>query len=243
MDVIITLTSNFAIADGVAPDKTRMRTEFPYFGPVFTAQEQVGIRRSLNPLRRLRAARERTRKEGGAALALAHLGRGGLVFRSRQVRRTGQTCAFPADGSATRPIGWREWVHVGTRYKPIGVNILDQKLTETPEILNAYVEPSAMAVYERTGLWPEGAQIIKEFTAVQVGAGCDTTTFVCSTEFGEGIYESGFIGLGFMVKDSMRFPGQPRSLGILQLWPPAAALFPDCAADDHVHRVPCEARQ
>jgi hypothetical protein len=42
MDVIITLASNFALADGVAPDKTRIRTEFPYFGAPFTAQEQVG---------------------------------------------------------------------------------------------------------------------------------------------------------------------------------------------------------
>ena len=42
MDVIITLASNVALADGVAPDKTRIRTEFPYFGAPFTAQEQVG---------------------------------------------------------------------------------------------------------------------------------------------------------------------------------------------------------
>jgi hypothetical protein len=38
---------------------------------------------------------------------------------------------FAADGSATLPIEWRQWVHVGTRYKPIGLNILDQKLTKT----------------------------------------------------------------------------------------------------------------
>ena len=67
---------------------------------------------------------------------------------------------------------------MGTRYKPIGLNILDQKLTKTPEILNAYVEPSAMAVYKQTGQWPEGAQIIKEFTAVrQVGPGRDFRHF------------------------------------------------------------------
>jgi hypothetical protein len=51
--------------------------------------------------------------------------------------------SFTADGSAIRPVGWRQWVHIGMRYKPIGLNILDQKLTKTPEILNAYVEPSA----------------------------------------------------------------------------------------------------
>ena len=42
MIVMITLASNFALSDGVAPDKTRIRTEFPYFGAPFSAREQVG---------------------------------------------------------------------------------------------------------------------------------------------------------------------------------------------------------
>lgn len=43
MDVIITLASNVALADGVAPDRTRIRSDFPYFGPAFTAEEQAGV--------------------------------------------------------------------------------------------------------------------------------------------------------------------------------------------------------
>ena len=43
MDVIITLASNVALADGVAPDRTRTRTDFPYFGPAFSSEEQAGI--------------------------------------------------------------------------------------------------------------------------------------------------------------------------------------------------------
>lgn len=140
---------------------------------------------------------------GGVSFAIAYAGSEPEVNRAR----------FTADGSAIRPIGWRQWIHVGTRYKPIGINILDQKLTKTPEILNAYIEPSAMAVYERTGLWPDGAQIVKEFSAVRVGPGCNPNTFVCSSKFGDGIYESGFIGLGYMVKDAARFPSQPGHWG------------------------------
>ena len=94
-----------------------------------------------------------------AAWSIAHANSEDQVNRAR----------FVADGSAIRPMEWRQWVHIGTRYKPIGLNILDQKLTKTPEILNAYVEPSAMAVYQQTGQWPEGTQIVKELTAVQVG--------------------------------------------------------------------------
>jgi hypothetical protein len=43
MDVIITMASNVALSDGVAPDQTRIRPDFPYFGPPFTAEEQAGI--------------------------------------------------------------------------------------------------------------------------------------------------------------------------------------------------------
>lgn len=56
MDVIITLASNVALADGVAPDRTRIRPDFPYFGPAFTVEEQAGIvpalKRSPIPERR-----------------------------------------------------------------------------------------------------------------------------------------------------------------------------------------------
>ena len=43
MDIIITLASNVALADGVVPDKSRLRADFPYFGAPFTAEEQSGI--------------------------------------------------------------------------------------------------------------------------------------------------------------------------------------------------------
>ena len=35
MDVILTLATNTPLSDGVAPDKSRMRDEFPYFGEPF----------------------------------------------------------------------------------------------------------------------------------------------------------------------------------------------------------------
>jgi hypothetical protein len=43
MDVIVTMASNVALADGVAPDRTRIRPDFPYFGSPFTAEEQSGL--------------------------------------------------------------------------------------------------------------------------------------------------------------------------------------------------------
>jgi Domain of unknown function (DUF4331) len=43
MDVILTLATNTALGDGVAPDKSRTRSEFPYFGSPFTSAEQAEV--------------------------------------------------------------------------------------------------------------------------------------------------------------------------------------------------------
>ena len=43
MDVILTLATNTALGDGVSPDRTRVRDEFPYFGEPFSRAEQVDI--------------------------------------------------------------------------------------------------------------------------------------------------------------------------------------------------------
>jgi hypothetical protein len=117
---------------------------------------------------------------------------------------------FNSHGEALLPEGYRQWVHVGTRDNALGkLSILDGKPTVTPEVLDAYVEPRAFAAYQRTGKWPDGSQMVKEFAAVRTGAGCQTQTYLCTTEFGEGIFETGYTGLGMMVKDEKRFPSTP----------------------------------
>ena len=151
----------------------------------------------------------------GPALALAAISATAGVITASTAQTDSPTVARAqfTEGAVVLPVGYRQWHHIGTRYKPIGVNILDGKVTETPEIFNAYVEPGAMATFEKTGQWPDGAQIVKEFSAVQVGQGCDPKTFLCITKLGSGIFESGFVGLGMMVKDSRRFPDSPGHWG------------------------------
>ena len=41
MDVMLALTTNTALGDGVAPDKSRMKAEFPYFGPPYPSTQRV----------------------------------------------------------------------------------------------------------------------------------------------------------------------------------------------------------
>lgn len=121
--------------------------------------------------------------------------------------------SFNVDSSLNLPRGYRHWVHIGTRLKPIGINILDGLPTKTPEIFNTYVEPHALALFHKTGRWPDGTQIVKEFSAVRIGQGCDPSTFICGSAIGAGIFESDFAGLGMMVKDDKRFSDAPGHWG------------------------------
>jgi hypothetical protein len=43
MDVMLTLAANKPFDDGLAPDPARIRKDLPYYGPPYTAEEQVGV--------------------------------------------------------------------------------------------------------------------------------------------------------------------------------------------------------
>jgi hypothetical protein len=117
--------------------------------------------------------------------------------------------SFNTDGTLNLPVNYRQWSHVGTSFKLSGINVLDLSPIKSPELLHAYVEPSAMGRFQATAVWPDGTQIVKEYSAIRTGDGCDLQTHVCDTSFGKGIYEAKYDGLAMMVKDSERFPDAP----------------------------------
>jgi hypothetical protein len=43
MDVMLTLATNTALSDGVAPAMKRVRETFPYFGEPYTNAEQIDV--------------------------------------------------------------------------------------------------------------------------------------------------------------------------------------------------------
>ena len=43
MDVMLTLTANQPLVDGAAPDATRIRPDFPYYGEPYSKDEQAGV--------------------------------------------------------------------------------------------------------------------------------------------------------------------------------------------------------
>lgn len=129
----------------------------------------------------------------------------GKNWNSYQISRA----FFEPNGDARLPVNYRQWANVGTRYKVGGMNILDGTPVKVPQVLNTYVEPSALADYKSTGKWPDGTQIVKELTQVKGGTDCDVTSFICATTLGTGIFEERHIGVGLMVKDRERFPAEP----------------------------------
>jgi len=49
MDVILSLTANKPLADGATPDRTRTRSEFPYYGNPYSKDEQAGVPPARRP--------------------------------------------------------------------------------------------------------------------------------------------------------------------------------------------------
>jgi hypothetical protein len=150
----------------------------------------------------------------GAALFLIAAWSGAVPRAASALRMQELSRATFTEGGRTRlPTDYRQWVHIGTRLKVGGLNILDGSKLTTPQILNAYVEPSAFAVFVKTGEWADGTQIVKEISAIKVGKDCDSTTYLCTTPLGSGIFEEQYTGIGMMVKDSKRFPSVPGNWG------------------------------
>ena len=52
MDVMLTLAANTPLVDGLAPDRGRIRKDFPYYGAPYTEEEQVGVTPMPRPAKR-----------------------------------------------------------------------------------------------------------------------------------------------------------------------------------------------
>lgn len=52
MDVMLTLATNTALSDGVAPDRSRIRGDFPYFGNAYARAEQGDLAPAQAPAKK-----------------------------------------------------------------------------------------------------------------------------------------------------------------------------------------------
>lgn len=104
--------------------------------------------------------------------------------------------SFTEDGQLLQPQGYHKWVYVGS---PLTPNDLNGGKAAFPEFHSVYINPAALAEYEKTGVFPDGTMLVKEL--VSVGGKSATS--------GKGYFMGEFIGLEVAVKDATRFKDEP----------------------------------
>lgn len=104
--------------------------------------------------------------------------------------------AFTADGELERPMGYREWVYVGT---PLTPNELNPPEAPFPEFHSVYIHPDDWAHWKETGQFPDGTVMVKELALV------GSTQAVS----GNGYFMGEFSGLEATIKDSQRYADEP----------------------------------
>jgi|GEM_PF-2647150 len=119
--------------------------------------------------------------------------------------------AFNDQGQAALPKGYRHWVHTYTAWETNSVSFLDEKLTKTPELHSVYVEPNTYRIFMKTGKWPEGSLIVKEFSTTNTDPKVCSgpPAFTCKLGTSTIIFPQNHTGLTMMLKDSKRFPKEP----------------------------------
>jgi len=103
---------------------------------------------------------------------------------------------FTPDGQLERPMGYREWVYVGT---PLTPNELNPPEAPFPEFHNVYIHPDDWAHWKETGEFPDSTVMVKELALV------GSTQAVS----GNGYFMGEFSGLEATIKDSQRFADEP----------------------------------
>lgn len=106
---------------------------------------------------------------------------------------------WAANGDLVLPVGYREWVFVGS---PLTPNALNDGKAGFPEYHNVYIQPQAYKIYKETGKFPEGTIMLKELQLTRSGEFKDGSRSEVS---GRGYFPAGFNGIDISVKDSKRF--------------------------------------
>jgi hypothetical protein len=108
----------------------------------------------------------------------------------------GSAANFDSDGNLLRPIGYREWIFIGT---PLTPNDMNGGMAPFPEFHAVYIDPGSWAHYKKTGEFRDGTILVKEL--ISVGSKQATS--------GIGYFMGEYLGLEATVKSKARFPDEP----------------------------------
>jgi hypothetical protein len=141
-------------------------------------------------------------RKGGAVvktitlLAFATISLAGIT--AAQTGPAAPAAIFEGTNTLVRPVGYREWVFVGSSLGLSYAQNPEQTRNPGAELYhNVYIDPAAYREYSRTGKFPEGTVMILELASAET-----------KREPGlQGSYEKEFVALEASVKDSKRFEG------------------------------------
>jgi Cytochrome P460 len=115
---------------------------------------------------------------------------------SAQPKAPAALVEFTADGKLKQPVGYREWVYIGT---PLTPNELNDGEASFPEFHEVYIDPESFAHYKKTGKLRDGTILVKELSSVGSK----------KAPSGNGYFQGEFTGLETAIKDSKRFKDEP----------------------------------
>ena len=136
-----------------------------------------------------------------AAAALALVG-AGITFSSANAQmgtKTGPLPVYNDQGELEQPVGFRQWVFLGSPLTPNGLN---DGAAGFPEYHNVYVQHAAFEHYRATGEWPEGTMMVKELQLVKEPEFEDGSRLEAS---GRGFFPAAPNGIDVSVKDSEKY--------------------------------------
>ena len=134
----------------------------------------------------------------GIAGLIFILARAGAPIASAEPATRGEVVEFTPDGKLKQPVGYRQWVFVGS---PLTPNDLNGGESNFPEFHAVYIDPESFAQYQKTGKFRDGTVVVKE------AAGVGST----ESSAGKGYFMGDFTGLEAAIKDSKRFKDEPGS--------------------------------
>jgi cytochrome c553 len=124
------------------------------------------------------------------------LTRGAIPPASAQSKAPAAWVEFTADGKLKQPVGYREWVYIGT---PLTPNELNDGEASFPEFHEVYIDPESFAHFKKTGKFRDGTVLVKELSSVGGKV----------APSGKGYFQGEFTGLEATIKDSKRFKDEP----------------------------------
>jgi Cytochrome P460 len=107
---------------------------------------------------------------------------------------------YTDSGDLILPKNFEKWVFVGS---PLTPNALNGGKANFPEFHNVYIEPGSYAIYQKTGVFPEGTILFKELQLTLPPA--ENPDGSRTEPSGQGFFPGALNGADVTVKDTKRY--------------------------------------